>query len=356
MKWLMKFNPRRRPRRHLHFLAILCGPFLGIHGEVRAQVALYDNTNIELRSGERISPFSGPHDGAVAQPFNMGSHRSISSVSVAMSLVGSPEGKVEASIWDDSGNGVPGQELASLGSVNMSDLSDIGESPTTLPIVTFDAPVQGLTPEATYFLVLEEQLAAPVSRTNTFLKGALFANAGTNDVGELLLTNPPNSRNFDTSTNIFGARWLQMSVVASLLGDFDGDGALSAADIDLLSSEMGGADLDFDTNADGIIDINDHEHWVTSPDYANTFLGDVNLDGVVDFPDFLALSAGFGNSGGWAEGDFDGNGQVEFPDFLALSANYGESANAAAAVPEPNSLLLLMASLAAVARRRQERP
>ena len=39
--------------------------------------------------------------------------------------------------------------------------------------------------------------------------------------------------------------------------------------------------------------------------------------------------------GGWAEGDFDGNGEVEFPDFLTLSASFGQTAAATASVPEP---------------------
>ena len=52
-------------------------------------------------------------------------------------------------------------------------------------------------------------------------------------------------------------------------------------------------------------------------------LGDTDFNGVVEFPDFLNLSAHFGQAGGWSEGDFDANGFVEFPDFLILSENFG---------------------------------
>ena len=71
--------------------------------------------------------------------------------------------------------------------------------------------------------------------------------------------------------------------------------------------------------------------------------GDANLDGVVDFPDFLALSEHFGEGSrrdprGWSQGDFDGNGEVDFPDFLILSENFGAVAAASAtSVPEPTT-------------------
>ena len=98
-------------------------------------------------------------------------------------------------------------------------------------------------------------------------------------------------------------------------------------------------DLTFDTNGDGSVTIADHQHWVEDPAYANSVLGDADLDGSVDFPDFLALSAGFGQSGGWAEGDFDASGAVEFPDFLILAENFGQVAASTASVPEPSVLL-----------------
>ena len=72
--------------------------------------------------------------------------------------------------------------------------------------------------------------------------------------------------------------------------------------------------------------------------------GDANLDGVVNFPDFLALSEHFGEGSrrdprGWSQGDFDGDGEVTFPDFLILSENFGTVAAAASAasVPEPTA-------------------
>ena len=54
-----------------------------------------------------------------------------------------------------------------------------------------------------------------------------------------------------------------------------------------------------------------------------TEYGDADLDGDVDFSDFLALAANFGKEGGWASGDFDGDGLVTFSDFTILAEQFG---------------------------------
>lgn len=77
----------------------------------------------------------------------------------------------------------------------------------------------------------------------------------------------------------------------------------------------------------------------------NALAGDLDGDGSVGFPDFLALSANFGSSvNSYSDGDVDCDGTVGFPDFLALSANFGSSLGATAAstasVPEPSGVLL----------------
>ena len=91
------------------------------------------------------------------------------------------------------------------------------------------------------------------------------------------------------------------------------------------------------------------EEWIFGIDDVSITLaaaGDTNLDGEVKFDDFLALSANFGEEGGWVEGDFDGDGQVDFPDFLALSANFGGATPASAAsVPEPTAASIALFGL-----------
>lgn len=68
-------------------------------------------------------------------------------------------------------------------------------------------------------------------------------------------------------------------------------------------------------------------------------VGDINMNGTVDFPDFLLLSGAFNTECDGCPEDINGSGTVDFADFLLLSANFGMSANAAA-VPEPSALSL----------------
>jgi len=138
------------------------------------------------------------------------------------------------------------------------------------------------------------------------------------------------------------------------VGDLDGNEIINVADIDLLATHIrGDKDVAFDLNGDGELDLNDQSTLIE--EYLGTQLGDANLDGTIDFADFLALSASFGQSGGWTDGDFDASGDVQFPDFLFLSKNYGAETQAIAAVPEPSGLLLLIAASSWVSWRRRKR-
>jgi hypothetical protein len=71
-------------------------------------------------------------------------------------------------------------------------------------------------------------------------------------------------------------------------------------------------------------------------------------NGIVDFADYQALEAGFGNPGStWATGDFNGDGQVTFADYQILESHFGH------VTPEPASLsLLVLGGLALIRRRR----
>lgn len=53
--------------------------------------------------------------------------------------------------------------------------------------------------------------------------------------------------------------------------------------------------------------------------------GDADGNGVVEFADFLAMSANFGRETDaiFSDGDFNGDGTVDFDDFLELSGNFG---------------------------------
>ena len=129
-----------------------------------------------------------------------------------------------------------------------------------------------------------------------------------------------------------------------LLGDFNGDDRRSGTDINLLSTVgRQSGDEHFDLNGDGTVDQADRVVWVE--DYERTHFGDADLNGTVDFADFLALSENFGTAGGWRRGDFDGNQKVDFPDFLLLSENFGQTGSAITSVPEPSSLNVFLLAL-----------
>ena len=81
--------------------------------------------------------------------------------------------------------------------------------------------------------------------------------------------------------------------------------------------------------------------------------GDIDGDGSVAFADFLILSNNFGTMVDPSTGgDLDGDGSVAFADFLILSDNFGSTA-AAASVPEPSALFLMLFGLLPVVRRRK---
>ena len=140
------------------------------------------------------------------------------------------------------------------------------------------------------------------------------------------------------------------------LGDLNVDGQQDAEDLDRLSSAIRfGRDLSYDLNRDARLDEEDRRVWIE--EYAETSLGDANLDGTIGFADFLTLSDSFGQSGGWAQGDFNGNGNIEFGDFLLLSENFLASTPSGAAVPEPTAkcVLLNLIVMLLVYRRRSMR-
>ena len=138
--------------------------------------------------------------------------------------------------------------------------------------------------------------------------------------------------------------------------DFEGDGVCDATDIDLLGAEVFASaqgrpgadgelgtgddqqpDLYYDLTVDGVVDANDLSSFLAS---VNRLSGDLDLNGQVEFADFLVLSGNFGSEALWSGGDLDGSGLVEFADFLAFSNNFGVSPPAASSVPEPSASLL----------------
>lgn len=100
-------------------------------------------------------------------------------------------------------------------------------------------------------------------------------------------------------------------------------------------------------------------------------LGDINLDGVVNFTDLLDLAQHYGQTNmNWDQGDLNYDGVVNFADLLGLAQNYGGTFSAAdlpplspataadigqafAQVPEPGHLALLATGAAGLLARRR---
>lgn len=139
----------------------------------------------------------------------------------------------------------------------------------------------------------------------------------------------------------------QFAEFGPVVGDFNQDGVLSPDDIDQLAMEARTSNhvCHFDLTGDGAVDVTDQFYWVEK--IKGTFLGDTDLDGRVNFSDFVALAINFNSPGGWIDGDFDGNGTVEFFDFSILSNNFGQYPDSmtASAVPEPSGIGIVLMSL-----------
>jgi hypothetical protein len=138
-------------------------------------------------------------------------------------------------------------------------------------------------------------------------------------------------------------------MVAELKGDFDGDGDLSAADIDRLSSVVrsGENTLAFDLNDDQIVNMADRATWVE--ELKRTYFGDSNLDREFNSSDLvLVFQSGqyedaTPQNSGWATGDWNGDGEFDSTDFVTAfqAGGYEKGPRGAIGVPEPSEGLLV---------------
>ena len=145
---------------------------------------------------------------------------------------------------------------------------------------------------------------------------------------------------------------LPFPIDAPAFGDFDRNGLVDRSDLDFVCSGVaqGLTAAAYDLDGDGLVSPADVQLLMSRLD---VIPGDTDLDGQVNFADFLTLSASFGKAGPFSQGDFDCSGSVEFGDFLVLSQNFG--ASSAVSVPEPaahGTVIGLLGSLVVMRRRR----
>lgn len=101
------------------------------------------------------------------------------------------------------------------------------------------------------------------------------------------------------------------------VGDFDGDGQLTIADIDQLTEASAGGNNDamFDLTGDGLVNAADIEYWVV--ELKGTQLGDANLDGQVNGADFdIWMANRFRTLRLWSRANFNGDQYVDGRDLL----------------------------------------
>lgn len=149
---------------------------------------------------------------------------------------------------------------------------------------------------------------------------------------------------------------------SGIQGDFDDANGLDPADADALQAafgtSIGFADAQhmFDLNADGAINELDLVQLITHSGFADTTLTDFDLDGDTDSDDATAIFDNVGTTSGalFTDGDSDLDGDVDFADYMNYLRGFtGPGVLASAAVvPEPTSLALLGLTFGCVLLRR----
>lgn len=164
-----------------------------------------------------------------------------------------------------------------------------------------------------------QRVLAPGESSTFAIQFDSFTLGATGERQVTVRTNDPNRMTF--AFFVSAERTFEQSGVE---GDFTNDGLVDVSDLDVLQDVLAAGDVDefFDLTKDGAVNTDDLAYLVE--ELLGTVAGDTDLDGDVDFGDFLTLSGNFGNAPAtWADGNFDANTSVDFADFLALSGNFG---------------------------------
>ena len=181
--------------------------------------------------------------------------------------------------------------------------------PSPTPDVTGDglpdAVTGGLTPNGVSLKV--EQSSGPTIEYLFPVRAGLytddttrFADVDGDGVDEVIV-------DFESGFAVVSLKDGDNRITDSKEGDFNEDLELGIGDIESLWTEVNEAvpHPSFDLTGDEAVDELDVDYWLT--ELAQTRRGDANLDGKVDFQDFLSLALSFGREQGWISwqnGDF----------------------------------------------------
>lgn len=294
----------------------------------------------------------------IAQPFNIGPYDIVTSAEIKFRRIGNPDGTIYLDVYDDNG-GVPGERVGNLGTIDPLELRQ-GDG-----FHTFDEPVVGLNPDDNYYLVFwhDGRWRDPSPR----VFWSLTSRRGANDVDRALAFEPTCRSAWLSITGYpcggppFNAYFFANIDAISSAVDFDGDGSLTSADVDLLTAaireQLPGEQ--FDLNGDNLVDYDDLVHWIR--DQKNTWFGDANLDGEFNSGDFIAVfqegKFETETSATWSQGDWNADGVFNSTDFIAAFQDGGYENGTrleASSVPEPSSVLLTLFAMAGLCRFRRD--
>ncbi len=146
--------------------------------------------------------------------------------------------------------------------------------------------------------------------------------------------------------------------------DFDGNGTVDVADINMLSNAIrtGTGGSVYDVNGDNAVNLNDLTSAVADKNCFNTYIGDANFDGQFNSGDLVTVFAAgeyednTALNSTWGEGDWNADGDFNTGDLVFAFQGGGYEAGpraAVSAVPEPSSLALLSLGALLLVRRRK---
>ncbi len=121
-------------------------------------------------------------------------------------------------------------------------------------------------------------------------------------------------------TRLLASAAAHPAVASFALGD--GNAADDAADIDTLFANMGSTNPQYLFGGNSVVNQADVLYFVEN--VLHSLPGDALLTGKVDGADAQVVLNNWGQSGGWAQGDFNGDGLVNYQDLQIVLDNFGK--------------------------------
>ena len=271
-------------------------------------------------------------------------------------------GVSEANGWQLLGDGVFGWSVTTTTEPLVS--ADLDGSAVTDKSYRFD--INGDTGEADQIAISEsnddvynstlniEGATFQINATGTIAAGQAFQIVSADTIvgtPTVLSLDPSQTWVFDSATG----NVCLGSCGDSLLGDFNADGAVTTADLDVMTV----GDVAFDVTGDGMTDAADVNEMVAN--LIGTWIGDSNGDGEFGTSDFVQVfTVGKFESGQaavWSEGDWNLDGVFDTSDFVAAFTEGGFERGprgGVSAVPEPCAGVLLLCGLLGLMRFRRK--